>query len=101
MITNITEKQALDYLKAYANKETNGDFLAAMIKIKTELETEGWIGVPDIKLRVCFAIAFNGLRKFFTEPNEVPLIDSNGYYSGDNLTFDQELHNFNIRAQIE
>ena len=27
-------------------------------------------------------------------------IDSNGYYSGDNLTIQQELHNLNIDKQI-
>lgn len=62
MYTNITEKQALDYITAYAAKETNGDFLGAMMKIKENLTTE-----PDIKLRVCFAVAFAGFSKFFAE----------------------------------
>lgn len=71
MITNITEKQALDYISKYADKWHNGDFLAAMIQIKTELENEGWNGVPDIKLRVCFAIAFEGFQEFFAESEAV------------------------------
>ena len=62
MYTNITEKQALDYITEYAAKETDGDFLAAMMKIKENIATE-----PDIKLRVCFAIAFAGFSNFFAE----------------------------------
>lgn len=62
MITNITEKEALDYITNYANKNTGGDFLGAMIKIKDNIATE-----PDIKLRVCFAVAFDGFSKFFAE----------------------------------
>jgi hypothetical protein len=34
MYTNITEKQALDYITEYAARETGGDFLGAMIKLK-------------------------------------------------------------------
>lgn len=62
MYTNITEKEALDYISEYAAKETDGDFLGAMIKIKENIATE-----PDIKLRVCFAVAFAGFSKFFAE----------------------------------
>jgi hypothetical protein len=62
MYTNITEKQALDYITEYAARETGGDFLGAMIKLKENIATE-----PDIKLRVCFAVAFAGFSKFFAE----------------------------------
>jgi hypothetical protein len=37
MYTNITEKQALDYISEYAAKETGGDFLGAMIKLKENI----------------------------------------------------------------
>ena len=33
-------------------------------------------------------------------PLEVPSIDSNGYYMGDDLTPEQEQHNLNLDAQI-
>lgn len=66
MITNITEKQALDYITAYAKQDHDGDFLAAMIHIKENISD-----IADIKLRVCFAIAFNGFQNFFAEPETV------------------------------
>jgi hypothetical protein len=66
MVTNITDKQALDYISAYAKKWHNNDFLAAMIHIK-----ENIADIEDIKLRVCFAVAFNGFQKFFAEPETV------------------------------
>lgn len=66
MITNITEKQALDYITAYAVKSHSNDFLAAMIHIK-----ENIADIEDIKLRVCFAVAFSGFQKFFAEPEAV------------------------------
>lgn len=66
MITNITEKQALDYITAYAAESHSNDFLAAMIHIK-----ENIANIEDIKLRVCFAVAFSGFQKFFAEPEVV------------------------------
>ena len=64
MYTNITEKQALDYITDYANKNTGGDFLGAMIKLKENIATE-----PDIKLRVCFAVHLQVLVNFLRRLN--------------------------------